>query len=70
MIEDNKELLIYTEETPHCKVHGAMMLLNGYWRCYGTYSGRERSHIKFVERTCPCTIKEKEWNDPFDEVRE
>lgn len=67
-MEDNQDLLISSRKTPHCQNHGAMMLLNGYWRCYGTYKGNWEGHVgkgvipkKFIERTCPTTITDEEW---------
>jgi hypothetical protein len=66
----DRSLLIYSEITPYCKEHGAMLLLNGIWRCYGTYKGNADSvfpvgikPIKFIERTCNCAISDKEWNE-------
>lgn len=66
----DKSLLIYSEETPHCKIHGAMMLLNGIWRCYGTYKGnvegiypKGTKPFKFIDRICNCAISDKEWNE-------
>ncbi len=67
----DKSLLIFDFPTPHCKVHGAMMCLNGIWRCYGTYKGspdnyhppqQSKPYSKFIERTCNCAILNDEWN--------
>ena len=57
----DRSLLIWDYPTPHCKVHHAMLLLNGIWRCYGTYKGQPNGHIKFIERTCNCAISDEEW---------
>ena len=56
----DRSLLIFSESTPHCKDHGAMLLLNDIWRCHGTYNGSVGTHIKFIERTCNCAISNEE----------
>ncbi len=64
----NRNLLIFDYDTPHCKDHHAMLLLNGIWRCYGTYEGSHDgvypkgvTPTKFKERTCNCAITDEEW---------
>lgn len=63
----DKSLLVFDFDTPHCKVHNAMLLLNGIWRCYGTYRGNadgvypKGKQMKFIERTCNCAISDEEW---------
>ena len=57
----DKSLLILTEDTPYCKEHNAMLLLNGIWRCYGTYKGQIGTHRRFTERTCNCAVSDIEF---------
>lgn len=66
----NKELVIYSESTPHCKEHGAMNLLNGYWRCFSIYCGSPSGTypqgvipFKFKDRVCNAAITDEEWRN-------
>jgi len=56
-------------ETPHCKIHGAMNKLpqHNIWRCFAEYKGNCSGWvpkgiipIKFIERTCMSCCQEIE----------
>lgn len=59
--------LIISEREAYCSEHNAMLLLNGYWRCLGTYRGNpdvvrrgEAFNPPFIERTCETMIKDED----------